>query len=72
MWDASERHLKVKHLSTRGDKNVIKVSNKKKLLSHILAERKDINKLSNARKLDDSESLKKGYFAKRTECPVDR
>ena len=29
--------------------------------------RKDLNKLSNARKLDDSESLNKDFFAKRTE-----
>ena len=70
MLDVSERHLKVKHLSTRGgggDKNVIKFANKKKLPSHIVEVRKDLDKLSNARKLDDSESLNKDYFAKRTE-----
>ena len=57
----------MKHLSTREDKNVIKVANKKKLPSHILDVRKDLNKLSNARKLDYSESLNKDIFAKRTE-----
>ena len=62
VWDVSERHLKVKHLSTRGNKNVIKVANKKKLPSHILDVRKDLNKLSNARKLDDSEILNKDFF----------
>ena len=72
MWDVSEKHLKVKQLSTRGDKSVIKVSDKKKLLSHILAVQKDLNKLSNARKLDDSESLNKDFFAKRTVYSVDR
>ena len=46
---------------------MIKVDNKKKLPSHILDVRKDLNKLSNARKLDDSESLNKDFFAKRTE-----
>ena len=67
MWDVSERHLELKHLSTRRDKNVIKFANKKKLPSHIVVVRKDLNKLSNARKLDDSESLNKDFFAKRTE-----
>ena len=69
MWDVSKRHFKVKHLSTRGgggDKNVIEGANKKKLPSHILDVRKDPNKLSNARKLNDSESLNKDFFAKRT------
>ena len=64
MWDVSERHLKVKHLSTQGDKNVIKFANKKKLPSHIVEVRKDLNKLSNARKLDDSH---KDFSAKRRE-----
>ena len=71
LWDVSKRHLKVKHLSTRGggrgDKNVIKGANKKKSLSHILDVQKDLNKLSNARKRNDSESLSKDFFAKRTE-----
>ena len=70
MWDVSERHLKVKHLSTRGDKNVIKFANKKKLPSHIVEVRKDLNKLSNARKLDDSEVLTKIFLPKErsTDC----
>ena len=46
---------------------MIKFSNKKKLPSHIVEVRKDFNKLSNARKLDDSESRNKDFFAKRTE-----
>ena len=67
MWDVSERHLKGKHLSTRGYKNVITVANTKKLPSHILDVRKGLNRLSNARKLDDIESLNKDFFAKRSE-----
>ena len=46
---------------------MIKFANKKKLPSHIVKVRKDLNRLSNARKLDDSESFDKGFFAKRTE-----
>ena len=65
--DVSERHLKAKHLSTQGDKNVIKFANKNKLPSHIVKVRKDLNRLSNAGKLDDSESFDKDFFAKRTE-----
>ena len=60
----------MKHLSMRGDKNVIKVANKKKLPSHILDVRKDLNKLSNARKLDDSESLNKDFLPR--ERSIDR
>ena len=43
IWDVSERHLKAKHLSTQGDKNVIKFANKNKLPSHIVKVRKDLN-----------------------------
>ena len=70
MWDVTERRLKVKHLSMPGDKNVIKVANNKKLPSHILDLRKDLNKLSNARKLDNSESLNKEFLPR--ERSIDR
>ena len=65
IWDVSERRLKVTHLSTRGDKNVIKFPNKKKLSSHIVEVQKDLNKLSNARKFDDSvKVLTKNFLPK--------
>ena len=50
------------HLSTLADKNIITVANEKKLPSHILDVRKDLDKLSNVRKLDDSERFNKDSF----------
>ena len=58
----------MKHLGTWGD--VIKVANKKKLPSHILDVRKYLNKLSNARKCDDSKSLRKIVLSR--ERSIDR
>ena len=43
---------------------MIKFANKKKLPSQIIEVRKDLNKLSNARKLNDSESLNKDFLPK--------
>ena len=51
---------------------MIKFANKNTLPSHIVEVRKDLNKLSNVRKLNDSESLNKDFLLRERSLKIER